>query len=44
MSPCSREQRPGGPSDNLMSEVYYLGFRLVKIWVNLHFLEFVGGP
>ena len=44
MSPCSREQRPRGPSDNLMSEVYYLGFRLVKIWVNLHFLEFVGGP
>jgi len=27
-----------------MSEVYYLGFRLVKISVNLHFLEFVGGP
>jgi len=36
MSPCSREQSPRGHSDNLMSEVYYLGFRLVKIWVNLH--------
>ena len=44
MSPCFREQRSRGPPNDLMSEVYYLGFRLVKVWVNLNCLEFVGGP